>query len=49
MDLKMNDAFASDNRPNAPDWELIERMSNLDKPIDGVPNAPDLESLLVED
>lgn len=49
MDLKMNDAFVSDNRPNAPDWELIERMSNLDKPIDGVPNAPDLESLLVED
>ena len=49
LDLKMNNALVADNRPSAPDWVLIEKMSNLDKPIDGVPKAPDLESLLVED
>tara|TARA_B100001094_G_C18173804_1_gene796689 strand:+ start:2067 stop:2462 length:396 start_codon:yes stop_codon:yes gene_type:complete len=30
---------------DAPDWELIKKMSELSSPIQGVPGAPDLGSL----
>jgi len=30
---------------DAPDWELIKKMSNLSSPIQGVPSAPDLDTL----
>ncbi len=30
---------------DAPDWELIKKMSELSSPIQGVPSAPDLGSL----
>ena len=29
----------------APDWELVDKMSKLSKPVEGVPEAPDLEEL----
>ena len=28
-----------------PDWELIEKMSKLSEPVEGVPDAPDLDKL----
>lgn len=28
-----------------PDWELVKRLENLGDPVQGVPNAPDLEEL----
>ena len=31
--------------PKAPDWELIDKMSKLSEPVEGVPEAPDLEEL----
>ena len=34
--------------PAEPDWELVEKMSKLDKPLEGVPEAPDLDELLGE-
>ena len=29
----------------APDWELVAKLSNLDQPVEGVPEAPDLEAV----
>ena len=31
----------------APDWELVAKLSNLDQPVEGVPEAPDLELSLI--
>jgi len=31
--------------PEAPDWELVDKMSKLSEPVEGVPEAPDLEEL----
>ena len=31
--------------PEAPDWELVDKMAKLSKPVEGVPEAPDLEEL----
>jgi len=45
IDLTMDNALKSDKKPDAPDWELVEKMSNLDKPFEGVPEAPDLDIL----
>ena len=42
----MENALNLENKPQAPDWELIKKMSNLDKPVEGVPEAPDLDNLL---
>ena len=39
------DSVQFENNQQEPDWELIEKMSNLDKPVEGVPEAPDLDSL----
>ena len=36
------DSVQVENNQQEPDWELIEKMSKLDKPIEGVPEAPDL-------
>ena len=35
--------------PNAPDWELVDRMSKLSEPLEGIPHAPDLELLYEEE
>ena len=45
IELTMENALKLDNKPDAPDWELVEKMSNLDKPMEGVPEAPDLDIL----
>ena len=44
IELTLENALKSGN-PDEPDWELIEKMSNLDKPTEGVPEAPDLDEL----
>ena len=40
-----SDSVQVENNQQEPDWELIEKMSNLDKPLEGVPEAPDLGSV----
>ena len=45
IELTSDDALKLDKKPDAPDWELVEKMSNLDKPVEGVPEAPDLDIL----
>lgn len=45
IDLTMENALKLEQKPDAPDWELVEKMSNLDKPVEGVPEAPDLDTL----
>ncbi len=32
-----------------PDWELVEKMSKLAEPVEGVPDAPDLDQLSNEE
>ena len=49
IELTMDNALNLDTTPKAPDWELVEKMSNLDKPVEGVPEAPDLDILSEED
>ena len=49
IELTMDNALKLDNKPDAPDWELVEKMSNLDKPVEGVPEAPDLGILSGDD
>ena len=49
IELTSDDALKLDKKPDAPDWELVEKMSNLDKPVEGVPEAPDLDILSYED
>ena len=49
IELTMSNALKLDNKPDAPDWELVEKMSNLDKPMEGVPEAPDLDILSDDD
>ena len=49
IELTMENALKLDNKPDAPDWELVEKMSNLDKPMEGVPEAPDLGILSGDD
>ena len=49
IQLTMENALNLENKPQAPDWELIEKMSTLDKPVEGVPEAPDLDTLLDND
>ena len=49
IELTMENALKHDNKPEAPDWELVEKMSNLDKPVEGVPEAPDLDILSDDD
>jgi hypothetical protein len=35
--------------PDEPDWELIDKMANLSEPMEGVPDAPDLQELVIEE
>ena len=49
IELTMDNALNFDKTPKAPDWELVGKMSNLDKPVEGVPEAPDLDILSEED
>jgi hypothetical protein len=49
IELTMENALKLENKPDAPDWELVEKMSNLDKPMEGVPEAPDLDMLSDDD
>ena len=49
IELTMENALKLDKKPEAPDWELVEKMSNLDKPVEGVPEAPDLDILSDDD
>ena len=48
IDLTMDNALKSNN-PDEPDWELVQKMSKLDKPIEGIPGAPDLDRLSEEE
>ena len=45
IELTMENALSLAKNPEEPDWELIEKLSNLDKPTEGVPEAPDLGPL----
>jgi len=48
MNLTLDNALKSSN-PDEPDWELVQKMSKLDKPIEGIPEAPDLDRLSEEE
>ena len=43
FELTMENALKLNENAEEPDWELIEKMSNLGQPIEGVPEAPDLD------
>ena len=49
IDLTMENALKSKDNQSEPDWELVQKMSNLDKPIEGIPEAPDLDQLSEEE
>ena len=48
-----NDKISNDESgepvPEAPDWELADKMAKLSQPVEGVPEAPDLEELSSQD
>ena len=43
------DLLLIDKSIEAPDWELVEKMSKLAEPTEGVPEAPDLDSISEEE
>ena len=45
IELTMENALKMDKQTIAPDWELVEKMSKLGMPVEGVPEAPDLDAL----
>ena len=49
IELTTDNALKLDKKPDAPDWDLVKKMSNLDKPMQGVPEAPDLDILSCDD
>ena len=49
IELTLDNALKIEKKPDAPDWELVNKMSKLDKPVDGVPEAPDLDTLVEDD
>ena len=49
IELTMDNALKSKGNQSEPDWELVQKMSNLDKPIEGIPEAPDLDQLSEEE
>ena len=49
IDLTMENALNLSNNPDEPDWELVQKMASLDKPLEGVPEAPDLDKLTEEE
>ena len=44
VELEKQPVITTDS-PSEPDWELVEKMARLDAPLEGVPEAPDLEEL----
>ena len=46
---QQTEALKLDTTPDEPDWNLVQKMSNLDKPVEGVPEAPDLDKLAEEE
>ena len=49
IELTMENALKPSNSPDEPDWELVQKMSKLDKPAEGIPEAPDLDRLSEEE
>ena len=49
IELTMDNALKPNNGPDEPDWELVQKMSKLDKPAEGIPEAPDLDRLSEEE
>ena len=49
IELTMDNALKPNNSPDEPDWELVQKMSKLDKPVEGIPEAPDLDRLSEEE
>ena len=49
IELTLDNALKPSKSPDEPDWELVQKMSKLDKPVEGVPEALDLDSLLEEE
>jgi hypothetical protein len=49
IELTMDNALRPNNSPDEPDWELVQKMSKLDKPAEGIPEAPDLDRLSEEE
>ena len=49
LELTMDNALKSKGNQSEPDWELVQKMSNLDNPIEGIPEAPDLDQLSEEE
>ena len=49
IELTLDNALKPSQSPEEPDWELVQKMSKLDKPVEGIPEAPDLDSLSEEE
>lgn len=45
IELTLDNALKPSQSPEEPDWELVQKMSKLDKPVEGIPEAPDLDEL----
>jgi len=40
-----DESSKSEEAVDEPDWELVQRLENLSEPVEGVPEAPDLEKM----
>ena len=49
IELTLDNALKPSKGPEEPDWELVQKMSKLDRPVEGIPEAPDLDSLSEEE
>lgn len=49
VELTLDNALKPSQTPEEPDWELVQKMSKLDKPVEGIPGAPDLDRLSEEE
>ena len=49
VELTLDNALKPSQTPEEPDWELVQKMSKLDKPVEGIPEAPDLDRLSEEE
>jgi len=49
VELTLDNALKPSQSPDEPDWELVQKMSKLDKPVEGIPDAPDLDRLSEEE
>ena len=48
-ELTLDNVLKPSQSPEEPDWELVQKMSKLDKPVEGIPDAPDLDRLSEEE